>query len=1058
MSQQKMTHAQIERLQQRLEHVEATLQDRLKFETLVNSISNQLISVPLNNIDGSINTALQAIGQFAGVERSYVARFSGDGVTIHKTYEWWAPGRESQLDQLQDVPISKFPWTMETLRRGEMINVPNVAELPAAAATEREHLGAQNIQSIIMAPINFESRLIGFLGFDSMGQPKTWTEADIRLLRIVANMFAGVFARQHNEETRRADEYKFRRLVEESLDGIVLVNEDGLIIEWNHGQEMITGLVANDVLGRPVWDVQLEMVEKGRQTAKTRNLFKTQFWQLLSTGQGGRLGEPVEITIQHRDGEPRVVQQRAFAIKTDKGFMLGSITRDITNTQQTDALISQQAEDLALLNRLNNAVNHGDSLAAIYDLLNEELKLGFSTLETAVFLFDPDRTQLMMQNTQLSPVMVAPIEKWLGLKIPQIKVPVGPNMPYGPVISSGESQLLNTPEEIQQLIRQFVEILARDYLRLPPLSILVQGIYRFLGIKSIIAVPLVAGGEVIGLLAVSSTRIFSLTDIRRIEAIGLQLTNIIKRKQTEEKLREERQLLRTLIDTLPDHIYVKDTEHHFLINNAAHIRSLGKTQPEEVIGKSDMELYPRELASIYLADEQQVFETGMPLSKAEEPVIHQATGEQLYFMVTKVPLRDQNGVITGLVGISRNVTSLKHTQQELERLLVAERRQRLMAETLREVTLALAGQTHPTAVLDEILLQVERLIPYTAANIMLLEGNVLKLARSRGFEKFEHDDKFNQLALPLTRFGMEAAALKTRQSIVISDIRQEPGWIPLQETPWIRSHLMVPICRGDYTLGVLQLDSDTPNAFTYADVELLEPLSSAAAIALDNARLYEQARQDAATKSTLLREVNHRVGNNLTAISGMLALERHHLNPADQSAYQTIMRDLTNRINGLATVHAMLSATEWAPLPLDDLVNRVIHSSLQMLPFDKHVAVNVSTADARISSDRAHHLAMIINELTTNTVKYALNHKDRARIAVTIAVAGPEVVLMYTDDGPGYPDSVLKRDNWNVGLELIDNLMRTNLHGDWQLANRQGAVARLQFMPQSNTTTLDHGS
>lgn len=750
--------------------------------------------------------------------------------------------------------------------------------------------------------------------------------------------------------------------------------------------------------------------------------------------------------LAHKPGKAAVSQREDGTVE------------EATPPKRAQTLIEQQAEDLRLISQLNNAVNRGDQLPQIYQLLSQELTTVFATLEAAVFLLDDSKTNLVMQNSRLNPAITTPIEHWVGVKIPQITIPVSPTMPYGQVLSSGQSILLDTPESIKDMIKKFIELPVYRHWSLPPITVLVKGIYAFLGVKSIIAAPLFAKKQVMGLLAVSSTDFFSRSDISRIEAIALQLTNIINRKQTESRLREERQLLRTLIDNLPDHIYVKDTQHRFMINNLAHVRSLGKKFPEEVVGLSDLDLYPSELATEYQTDEKRVFETGQTLTKPGEKVINQSTGEQSTFLVTKVPLRDRHNNIAGLVGISRDITSLKQTQQELERLLVAERQQRLMAETLREVTLALASQTHPVAVLDEILLQAERLVPYAAASIMLLDDNALKLARSRGFEKFYPPGALNRFSLPLTRFTLEAVALEMQQPILVPDTWQEPGWITLPETTWIRSHLAVPIYQGDKALGVLQLDSDSPNAYTLSDANLLEPLSSAAAIALDNARLYEQARQDAHAKSILLREVNHRVGNNLTAISGMLALERRYLSPSEQSGYQSLMKDLTNRINGLATVHNMLSATEWAPLPLDELINRVIHSSLQMLPFDKSVTVDVTPSTIKIPSDQAHHLAIIINELTTNSIKYALTHKLRGHIAVEIAADQGGLTLTYTDDGPGYPNIVLQHGNHNVGLELIDNLVRKNMHGDWQLFNRNGAVTILRFIPETQSALPDYRS
>jgi PAS domain S-box-containing protein len=140
--------------------------------------------------------------------------------------------------------------------------------------------------------------------------------------------------------------------------------------------------------------------------------------------------------------------------------------------------------------------------------------------------------------------------------------------------------------------------------------------------------------------------------------------DITERKRTEEALAAERNLLRTLIDNLPDRIYVKDTASRFLLNNLAHAHALGATSPDELIGKTDFDFRPYDLAMQYYADDQQVVQTGRPLNNLEQSSIFQ-NGEEGWFLVTKVPLRDQRGNIVGLVGISRDISKRKRAEEEL---------------------------------------------------------------------------------------------------------------------------------------------------------------------------------------------------------------------------------------------------------------------------------------------------------------------------------------------------------------------------------------------------------
>jgi len=1042
--------AHLEQAEMQQHRSEAMLHNRLGIEQLIASLSTKFINLPLGEIDNAITAALQAIAELARVDRSYIFQFSADGALASSTHEWCVPGIVPWFDKLQNVPTRAYAWAMLKLRRLENIHVPNLADLPPDAGAERKLLRSLNVTSIVLMPISTGMSLLGFLGFDSTQHQKAWSDADIRLLRLAADIFANVLTRQQAELALRENERKFRSIVEHSADGIVLVNEQGLIIEWNRAQEKISGLRQAEVIGKPVWVAELRMMPKERLTADLSARMEANFKQLVAAGAGKGINETIEVIIEHPNGR-RIAQQRNFPIKTEHGFMLGSIARDITPTKQTELLTRQQADDLTLINRLNNAVNQGDSLLNIIETLSAELRRIFACLEVGIYLFSPDRSFLVLQNRLENPIVVAnaqKLQKQADFSQPEIKLPVHLAHPYAQVLATGQTAVITDPAALERLTLDFIK--AQSSL-LPVDDQECLQMYSQLNLGSMLTTPLLANKECIGVIDLLARHRFAPSEMHRIEALAQQLTNIIKRKQTEEKLSEERQLLRTLIDNLPDSIYVKDTQSRFVLNNAAHVALLGAKTQAEVLGKTDFDLFPAEFSRNYYADEQYVFANCRPFTRPEEWVINMTTGIGVWMATTKVPLFDAQGRLTGLVGISRDITSRKDAELELKRLLAAEHRQRLLAETLREVTLALAAQTHPTAVLDEILTQVKRLSPYVMATIMLLEGNVLKFGRGRGVDRVTPPDVVEQISLPLDSFTLEATALQTQQPIVVPDIRLEPRWIPFKETSWIRSYLALPLYRGEHVLGMLQLNSDVPNAYSFDDVALLEPFGHAAALALDNARLYEQARQDAAVKSTLLREVNHRVGNNLTAISGMLALERNHIKTVDRGIYQSLMQDLTNRINGLGIVHNMLSATEWSPLPLDELITRVIHSSLQILPFDKYVTVTVSPSTIKISSDQAHHLALVINELVTNTIKYTLANREAAAITVTITSQADAVCLRYCDNGPGYPAETLQHRQQNVGLELIDNLMRKSLHGTWNLYNDDGAVTELSFTPDADS-------
>jgi len=181
--------------------IQAELEERLRFEDLIATISTKLINLPVSEMDRHIADALKTIGLFVGIERSFVFLLSGDGQTLSATHEWYAEGYTPLRDQFQDIPTEAVPWGMEQLRRLEPVHVPRISELPPEATLERElFLKIDPVQSAILIPLVSQGTLVGFLGLDSIQKEKVWKEDIVSLLRIVGEIFANAFERRHAEE------------------------------------------------------------------------------------------------------------------------------------------------------------------------------------------------------------------------------------------------------------------------------------------------------------------------------------------------------------------------------------------------------------------------------------------------------------------------------------------------------------------------------------------------------------------------------------------------------------------------------------------------------------------------------------------------------------------------------------------------------------------------------------------------------------------------------------------------------------------------------------------
>ena len=145
------------------------------------------------------------------------------------------------------------------------------------------------------------------------------------------------------------------------------------------------------------------------------------------------------------------------------------------------------------------------------------------------------------------------------------------------------------------------------------------------------------------------------------------LEDITERKQAELELADERNLLRTLIDNLPDPVYAKDTQGRYILKNLADLHLMNAASPEEVIGKTDYDYYSPEVAAQLTADDLAVIRSGLPLINREE-LVTTTDGGQAWLLTTKVPWRDHRGETIGLVGIGHDITERKRVEEMLRSL------------------------------------------------------------------------------------------------------------------------------------------------------------------------------------------------------------------------------------------------------------------------------------------------------------------------------------------------------------------------------------------------------
>jgi PAS domain S-box-containing protein len=334
----------------------------------------------------------------------------------------------------------------------------------------------------------------------------------------------------------------------------------------------------------------------------------------------------------------------------------------------------------------------------------------------------------------------------------------------------------------------------------------------------------------------------------RVVGTRAMFTDITERQQAEEALAQERNLLRALIDNVPDIIYVKDVKSRFVTFNPALARLMGVATPDDLMGKTDFDFYPPELAAQYYDDEHTLLQSGQPLLDHEEPNID-AKGNHRWLLTTKVPLRDAQGKIIGLVGMGRDITQLKRTEEALGR-------QAARLALLNEVGGKIASVLELESVLNTAAHLVQESFGYHHVGLFTVDrerGELAMRARAGEFVALfplDHRIKLGQ--------GMVGWVGEHGETLLADDVRAEPRYtnfypdlIPTQ------SEFCVPIRVGNETVGVLDVQSPQLDSFQKTDVMVLETLADQIAVAIENARLYEAVQRELAERKQAEEQLQH---------------------------------------------------------------------------------------------------------------------------------------------------------------------------------------------------------
>ncbi len=368
-------------------------------------------------------------------------------------------------------------------------------------------------------------------------------------------------------------------------------------------------------------------------------------------------------------------------------------------------------------------------------------------------------------------------------------------------------------------------------------------------------------------------------------------------------------------------------------------------------------------------------------------------------------------------------THLQHAQRRASQL-----------STLSEISRTISSKLYLEEILQFVVAVTAKSMNFSICSVMLLDEEKKELILKATTSKSKA-----YINKPNVKLGESLAGIAAAEGrpVAVLDVKKMPSYkFPeLAKQEGLCSLACLPMTLKGRIIGVLNCYTPKPHNFTEDEIQLLSALASHTAIAIENAHLN--------VRSAILQEMHHRVKNNLQTVASLLRLQMRY---SRQVTIESALTESINRIQSIAVVHDMLSREDLDTVSVRKLAETILsaHSS-SSLPVGHTVEMGVDGPDILLASHQATSVALIFNELIQNAIEHGIPDA-KGCVRVGIEVVDDSIHLSVENSGNTLPPDFGIQSHQNLGLQIVDNLVHDELHGDFELKGQgETTVAIVQF-------------